>query len=156
MMLQWSYSSYGKPRDWSIWVPFLHGVAVTRTCSASAVGFSFSLVAGGKMKLCPEARSFAVLGFNWPKPPLLRCDCHTACAGTGRSFSLWYTPESFWKLVYHWGLSVTGVLEADDCKSHLCLRINGKILKNRQMAVAQSIQGHLGGKMDHCKGFRRG
>lgn len=31
----------------------------------------------------------SVPGFSKPRPPLPSCDCHTACMGTGRSFSLW-------------------------------------------------------------------
>lgn len=53
--------------------------------------------------------------------------------------------------------AVKSLLEADDCKSHICLRTNVKFLKREKlMPVTQSIQGHLGGKTDHCKCFRRG
>lgn len=158
-------------------------------------GFSFPLWQEGRWNSAQKLGVIlSVPGFSWPQPPLLLCGCHAACAGIGRSFSLWcdtwqkgmgnHTAFSFapsapylhlWDLgfrvkmvetdVFHmglWGLPVVlcgetdsvwllqwpgvsrvlqspcrnehiigveavwSLLEAEDCKSHICLRTNVK------------------------------
>lgn len=61
---------------------------ISRSMLCNCSGFFF--VAGGKKKELTElGAALSVPGFSKPRPPLPSCDCHTACVGTGRSFSLW-------------------------------------------------------------------
>lgn len=125
-MPQWSYSSYGKPRNWSTLVLFLHGVVVVQTCSANPADFSFSLVVGGKWGNAQKPGALLSLASTGQS--------HHSCAMTAIQHVQTQVGASLCDVLQspHGNECIVGeeavksLLEADGYKSHICLRTNVK------------------------------
>lgn len=82
----WNAWEVGGPKYPS--VLFFHGAVAAGACFSSAVGSLSPLQQEGRWK-SSQKLGVTLCVPGWPKSPLSLCDCHTACVGTGGSFSTW-------------------------------------------------------------------